>query len=168
MSSWFGAPQKARVARVIGGISLCLLISACASTVSRPVSESERDTTGKYDGQWNVKSVRTLSPQTFGTWRSNCTDPKLDFTFEVLAGEVKLTSNEEPQSAFVDKNGRFRMIIPSGQRVGASVSSTRNLNSEMAFVLEGRLGEDPPVGRYIRELVQLGDGCKSSLAYSKL
>ncbi len=172
MSSWFESMFSglagASKACVLSVFFLSILITACAGKVTRPVSESDRDTSGQYDGWWGVKSTRTLSPQTFGTWRSNCTDPKLDFPFEVVAGEAKITSNNVEHSAFVDKDGRFRMIFPSDERVGASVSSTRDLNSEMQFVIEGILSEEPPVGRYIRELVQLGDGCKSNLAYTKL
>ena len=157
-----------RYALGAGAVLLCLLVNGCAGTVARAVSESDRDTSGTYDGWWNVKSVETVSPQTFGNWRSNCSDPKIDFKFEVSDGMASWVNNKILRKAFVDKDGRFRMTVPAGGRIGQSVSSTRMLNSDVAFVFEGNLGEEPAIGRYTQQVVQLGDGCKSSLVYSKV
>ena len=151
-------------------IALSGTLSACAGTVLRPVSESNRNTSGAYDGVWNAKTVVTRSPQTFGNgaWRSNCSDPKLDFDFQIVDAEVTLEYNDSSHKAFVDDKGRFRITLPTGQSATASTSSTRDLNSEYNYVLEGVLGERPAKGRYTVEIAAVGDGCKSSVDYKKV
>ncbi len=160
--------MNTRTILISTSLLLSIVLSGCAGTVLRAVSESDRDTTGKYSGWWNAKSVETRSTQTFGTWRSNCSDPGLDFPFEVVDGELTLTANDVSRSAFVDKDGRFRITIPTGRETSAAVSSTRNLKSDTSLVLEGDLGDTPPVGRFTVVIVQLGDGCKSTVAFTKL
>lgn len=155
-------------AGLIAGIAFSVIVSGCAGTVVRPVSEEDRDTSGKYSGWWNARTVETRSPQTFGDWRSNCSDPKVDFAFEVADGQIQLKRGNLSRSAYVDGDGRFRVTFPTEGQSNADVSSTRILKSDTALVLEGVLGDEPPVGRFTVEIVQLGNGCRSSVAFKKL
>ena len=160
--------NKAGMLTWVAAVTLCVMISGCAGTVLRPVSEADRDTTGKYNGWWNAKTVDTVSSQRFGNWRSNCSDPGLDFSFQVADSQINMNSNDVTRSAYIDKDGRFRITFPTGQKTRESASSTRLLSSDTVLVLEGVLGDEPPVGRYTIEIVQLGNGCKSTVAYTKL
>ena len=160
--------KKAGMLTWVAGVTLCVMISGCAGTVFRPVSEADRDTSGKYNGWWNAKTVETASTQRFGNWRSNCSDPGMDFAFEVADSQININSNDVTRSAYVDNDGRFRITFPTGQKTRASESSAQLLSSDTALVLEGVLGDEPPVGRYTIEIVQLGTGCKSTVAFTKL
>ena len=53
-------------------LTLFVLLQGCASTVLRPVSEKNKDTTGTYDGRWIGTVTSTSRQQRYGDTIFTC------------------------------------------------------------------------------------------------
>lgn len=145
-----------------------LLLSAC-STNFATVDESQRDTTGTYDGAWEGVTVKTRSPQQFGDWRAQCADPEIDVVFTINRGKLSLQGEDEVHHAYVDANGRFRVVIPTVHRAQESAASEAGLNSNVKLFIVGNLGSKQPSGKFIVGIAEFAyNGCTSSMTFSRL
>lgn len=69
---------------IASSMVLPALLNACA-TSSGVVPDSERDTSGKFDGAWIIEVLETANTQqTFGNWILNCEDMAWEFASQCL------------------------------------------------------------------------------------
>jgi len=95
---------------------------ACASTVE----ESERDTSGRFDGRWTASVEEGVTSSVrCGNWKKNCTGGDWQVRFVVDDGTVSLPLSDQAEapSAFIDPNGTFRPVVPRGAREVSSRES---------------------------------------------
>lgn len=135
-----------------------LLLGACAS----PVKESERDTSGRFDGRW-VGTVEEGIPSvvTSGNWTKRCSSGDWQFGFVVDDGTVALPLRGEAEapSAFVDSSGYFRLVVPRGDREVSSRESGSVGTSSLRWIFDGRLGEGEQVKFTVGDSKYGGAGC---------
>ena len=135
-----------------------LLLGACASAVK----ESDRDTSGRFDGRW-IGSVEEGIPSSVrsGNWQKKCTSGDWRFGFVVDDGTISLPSNGEADasSAFVDSSGAFRLVVPRGSREVTSRESGSVGASSLSWIFAGRLDEERTVRFTVGDSKYGGAGC---------
>jgi|GEM_PF-5106047 len=149
--------------------SSVLLMSACGVS---EVREADRDLSGTYDGSWvAIIDGGQRSWQSFGTWRVRCESKPTRQRFAIDQGTVTWAENLEGGrqvfTTYVSDAGDFRVEVPfsrkseKSHRDGAAFENFR-------LTYEGRLGDDPPEGRYTFGYAQFNyEGCKYKLRFER-
>jgi len=136
-----------------------IVLSACSSFST--VSDSDRDATGQFDGEWVGTFQRTASRQQLpGTWFVNCSNREgRVVVFTVKNGRMtsNLTSGEAIETN-VSKSGRFRLVVPTEREVDA------NGTSNLTWIVQGSLGKAPASGQFIEGIAEFGNqGCTTKM-----
>ena len=148
-----------------------LLMQGCASTVMKQVSESDKDTAGIYNGQWQGTALSTASKQ-YGpdNWELNCNDMagKNVGRLSVENGVAQINIFGGVQQAFVNDEGRFRFEVPMKEVAAASTGSDSSLSrGAMTFILYGSLEKQRGTMTFgIAEFSN--NGCSSKVGLKKL
>jgi len=150
---------------------IALSLQACLNAVVRPVSESAKDTTGSFDGNWLATGKSTASVQQgIGNWRLNCSSQvgRKFGPMSVKDGVASMVIRGKKGETFVSSSGKFRMEIPLTSTARASDRSDSPLSSaDRTFVLSGSLADKN--GFLTFALAGLGNtGCTSKMTYDKL
>lgn len=160
-----------RTARAALACSLicCGGLFGCASTMLKQVDQSDRDTTGTYDGLWNATVVSTVTNQPQpGGWVTRCGDRSGEDlgNFVVSNGEASLGA--ELPSTYVNESGNFRFAIPLEEVATASTRSDASItNGNMTYILHGSLKSKK--GKTTLGIAQFGNsGCTSKIKFKKL
>jgi len=139
---------------------LVALTGGCASTVG----VEERDTSGRFDGLWRVDLAKGTSQQAVSNWRFTCGDMSGEFYVEIEDGQMRIQMTDDPDSihtAYVDRNGAFRLAAPTGTTTRASGTSDLSINAgENTLILDGDLTDSEGSGRYTWGVKEFGNaGC---------
>ncbi len=152
------------------GLLVSLALQGCASTVLRQVSESDKDQTGQYDGNWKGTIKSTASTQSLGgNWTMSCADRAGTSlgTFSVNGG-VATIGESQLITAFVNQSGKFRFEIPIAEVAAASGTSDATIsNGKMTILLYGSL--ENGTGKYTQGIAEFANnGCTSKVAYERV
>ncbi len=153
------------------GLLLCVTLQGCASTALRPVSEDNKYTSSKYNGNWQSKAVRTASKQyAAGGWELTCADlAGSDLgTINVNNGVATLGNGNNISTTFVNKAGKFRFEIPTTEVAAAHGTSDFSLNNtQMKVILHGSLKKES--GKLTFAIAEFGhNGCTTKVAFNKV
>lgn len=105
-----------------------LLQAACVSNVSSATKESNKDSTGAYDGQWIAKVQRSAGQQAMpGNWIANCSGEAWEFPIKVEDGIAYLWLDIAKTNTFVSSTGDFRFDIPLSHQAQAKPGSDKEI-----------------------------------------
>ncbi len=132
--------RKMKIASVL---LLSIFIASCASAFSSGVKEKNKDTTGKYDGLWTVEVQKAAGVQYVGKWHMTCGDMRQTFKTNVNNGIMNLGTDSNKTTAFVSKDGDFKLVLPlSGDAQASMGSGTAMANGDRKLILSGTLSPD--------------------------
>jgi hypothetical protein len=153
-------------------VGLALLVQGCSTFVLRPVSESNKDTSGSYDGRWSAKIVSTASSQHgSGGWTLSCPDRAgTDLgIISVANGTASIQAGPEDNTrAYVSESGKFRFEIPTEVIAAAAGTSDSSLgNGAITLIMNGSLNTGK--GLFTVGIKEFSNsGCTSKVVYTKL
>jgi len=144
------------------------LIAGCASKVG----VEQRDTTGRFDGQWRVELDKGTSKQSVSNWTFTCGDMSNTFYVRVDDGQMGIQMTEDPdsiQTAYVGTDGAFRLEAPTGTVSRASGTSDATIGAgENTLILDGNLSDTEGRGRYTMGVREFGNaGCTTRFSMRK-
>jgi len=158
--------------RIIFAPLLCiiLLLQACGSTA---VKDSNRDSTGKYDGRWSLNVKKMPGLQYVQNWNVSCEAKAYSMDMAVRDGQVYLkvrSDSDELQTTNIDSSGNFMFVIPLRNRATASVNSTSAIVAgDRRLIIKGDLGKSTPTGNLTLGIKQFGwQGCRTALGFEKI
>ena len=163
--------RKSTSRSLVPALFTALLLQGCASTVMKQVSESDRDTSGIYNGKWRGTALSTASKQ-YGpeNWELSCNDMagKNVGRLSVENGVAQIHIFGGVHHAFVNDEGRFRFEVPMKEVAAASTRSDSSLSrGAMTFILYGSLEEQRGTMTFgIAEFAN--NGCSSRVGLKKL
>ncbi len=156
------------LARTCAALAAGFVISACAT--SGLVPDSERDTSGAYDGQWLVEVLDTPNTrQTFGRWILNCEGMAWQFPVVVSNGEISATIDGILSTANVDSDGNFLLVAAtvaaSSEKAGSAASIQQG---EITLFISGDLDGEQPSGTFRSGVKQFANnGCRTKARFIK-
>ena len=160
--------QSARAALIC--VLLCSgSLLGCASTVITKVDQSDRDTTGTFDGVWNAKVVNTTTNQPLpGGWKVTCTDRTGENLGNFLVADGEASLGKDLPGAYVSSKGNFRFVVPMTEIATASTRSDSSItNGKTTYFLYGSL--ESGKGTTLLGVAQFGNsGCRSKVAFKKV
>ncbi|MEM7259160.1 MAG: hypothetical protein AAF404_17420 [Pseudomonadota bacterium] len=151
------------------GLSILLFVG-CASVPLVPVAESDKDSSGSYDGRWlgtitntpsTQQSIGTVSYMRCGDRSGQVVGPLM-----VKDGTFRLNYRGENVTTYVNSHGGFKAVVPvkMGQFYGGGASF---VSKKDTILVSGSL--DSKKGTFRISTVDLGGaGCASSLSFKKL
>lgn len=143
-------------------------LTSCVSNISSQVKESNKDTTGAFDGTWiaNVQKSPARQPMP-GNWIANCDGSEWNFRVFVSDGVAKSNITGPNESTFVSTSGDFRFDIPQENEAKARGGSEGTLSrTEQTMVIYGNLKDAK--GRYTFAVAQFGNnGCTAVIEFEK-
>jgi hypothetical protein len=140
-------------------------LTGCAGAVPRAVAEADRDTTGRFDGEWLVRVDATRNKQEIQRWVMSCQTDAYILPMLVRSGKASINigdaQSHETYQAWVDDKGRFRMSIPTDASAHESgTSDDKIIAGEITIILRGILGGNKQVGYVTNGIRQFGNnGC---------
>ena len=167
-------PKVRRTLLVVAVASLAVL-AGCAGTVSRPVAESARDTSGRHDGLWTATVKSPGGRQNIERWVFDCGAQDFAVPLSVDDGRIFVRSGiwqeatrDEP--VYIDESGRFRMEIPSENVARAGPGSDSQMSDgRVTYILQGRLDEEEPRGLFVYGVRQFVDrGCTYRVDFARV
>ena len=143
----------------------------CAGTVSKPVLEADKDPSFQYDGVYLATVEHKGGIQYIENWEFNCQPQDFEFQFAVNQSVVDMGADKSgtQQTGFVDKNGRFRVPIPTDDAIKASGRSDSTINDgQVTLILQGELKGDKPFGYFVHGIKQFNNkGCSYRMDFQK-
>jgi hypothetical protein len=148
------------------------MAAGCSSVVVKPVSESNKDTDGTFDGRWLTTVTNTPGKQNGpGNWQFTCadqTDERLGIV-TIDDGKAIFSWDQDGKSpAFVSDSGKFRFEIPTGIIASAGGTSDSQIsNGDMTALIYGSLQSGK--GKYTLGVAEFGNaGCTSAVKFEKM
>lgn len=149
-------------------IFCALLLTSCVSNISSQVKESDKDTTGAFDGTWiaNVQKSPARQPMP-GNWIANCDGSEWNFRLFIADGVAQSNITGPDESTFVSSSGDFRFDVPQEIEAKARVGSEGTLSlNKQTMVIYGNLKNAK--GRYTFAVAQFGNnGCTAIIEFEK-
>ena len=146
-----------------------LLLQGCLSTlVTKPISESSRDTSGTFDGQW-AGTIESTAGQQYGpgNWTFTCDDRSGDRfgPISVKDGKATMPMADKMNETFVNSEGQFRFEVPIDTEATAGGTSDSSINDgAITLILIGSLSSQ--TGSFTIGIAQFAnDGCTSAVSY---
>ncbi len=160
-----------KISTVFASLAFVLALQGCASTVLKPVAESNRDVAGSFNGSYQgIVTNTALVQQAQGNWQFNCHDitGKNVGVISVVDGIATLGEEEGTPTAFVSKNGKFRFEIPLQEVAAAAGTSDATIsNGNITIILYGSL--DKGAGSMTYGIAEFANnGCTSKVEYKKI
>lgn len=149
-------------------VLFALSLTSCVSNVSSQVKESNKDTTGTFDGTWIANVQRSPERQFMpGNWIANCNGSEWDFRITVADGVAKTNLRGATQPTFVSSNGDFRFDIPVQSEAKSSSGSARDITlAKQTQVIYGNFQKAK--GRYTFAVAEFGNnGCTAIIEFDK-
>jgi len=154
--------------KLAAAAALTLALQGCA-TVTKPVSSSDRDQSGTFDGTWSATVVNTPRTQ-YGpsNWEFTCGDQSGRSLGEITVSNGVAQTQMVDQKTFVNRDGKFRFEIPMGVVAAASGKSDATIhNGDMTFIIYGSLKEAK--GSMVYGIAEFrNNGCRSSVKFQRL
>jgi len=144
---------------------LTVALQGCAV---KPVSQSDRDQSGAFDGVWNATVVNTPRIQYGpGNWEFSCGDQTGRSLGKIMVNNGVAKTQMVDQQAYVNSSGRFKFEIPMGEVAAASGTSDSTItNGDMTFILSGSLKSEK--GSMVYGIAEFGNtGCRSSVEFKR-
>lgn len=145
-----------------------VFLTSCVSNISSQVKESDKDTTGAFDGTWiaNVQKSPARQPMP-GNWIANCDGSEWNFRLFIADGVAQSNITGPDASTFVSSSGDFRFDIPQESEAKARGGSEGTLaRTEQTMVIYGNLKNAK--GRYTFAVAQFGNnGCTAVIEFEK-
>ena len=149
-------------------IMALFLISSCSTTVLTPISDKDRDISGAYNGKWEVRQLQYKGVQTFGTDRFNCEMRARWHVLVVEDGRGTLDYRGEAYSGNINKEGKFRIEIPTTYEYKSSTGLTGQ-QPAITLIFQGSLADDKLSGMYIEGMAQLNNqGCSAPIKFQRI
>ncbi|MEM7258951.1 MAG: hypothetical protein AAF404_16360 [Pseudomonadota bacterium] len=148
------------------------LLNGCSSVVVKPVSESNKNTSGTYDGRWVATITNTAGTQYGpGNWQFTCADQtgKRVGIVSVADGKAQLSWDEDGKnSTYVGDNGKFRFEVSTGVVAAAGGTSDSSIgNGAMTLLIYGSLQSGK--GNYTAGIAEFGNaGCTSKVKFTRM
>ena len=147
------------------------LLQACVGGIGT-VALEDKDSTGRFDGIWQINVLEGASVQHAAEWRLNCSDMSHSFKVLVQDGVMRVWMHgpdEEPSTTYIAVDGRFRMSAPTGTKSVANSSSPMLGNPENTMILNGTLNRTAGKGWYVWGVREFGNhGCTSRFTSENL
>ena len=98
-----------------------------------------------------------------------CSDWSDEFEVLIANGKVSVLQGDQVASTYISSAGKFRLEIPTGYSVSASISSEAEMdNGRITLVLHGNLKHKTPQGQFVVGIAQFGNsGCRSKVKYRR-
>ncbi len=154
--------------KISGTVLAIALLAGCASAVTSPISETNKDPNGTFDGQWKANVLKSPATQYLpGNWRLSCSGKPWDFAFRVDDSLASIDYRQTKHFAYVDKAGRFRFEVPMNNNSTASGTSDISITrGERTMIINGSLKNTS--GRITFGVAEFANqGCSAKVAYSK-
>ncbi len=156
--------QRILAATIIGA---SLLLQACASG---PVKDSQRDTSGKFDGNYRMNVQKMAGLQYVENWNMNCGGKAYSVPVTVKKGQAIIGLSVQGKKSFptnIDDKGRFQLTIPLNKKASASgASATTMADGRRRLIVEGNLAKGS--GSLVVGIKQFGwQGCRANVKYVK-
>jgi len=153
---------------VLGGCVM-MLLQACATTVIRPIGESQKDQSGAFDGTWLMEAKKSAGIQYGpGNWQFNCTHQtgELGVLF-VSEGSASMTIAGKAARTFVNQSGQFRFEVPISTTAQTTSTSDSSIDrNKMTLIIAGSLEQG--AGFLTRGIEQFANnGCTTKLGYRR-
>lgn len=114
-------------------VSTLLLQTACVTNMSSPISESDKDTTGTFDGVWTAQVQRSAGLQYMpNNWQVRCNGKPREYDLMVRDGVASYRHyayKDGPivvAKAFVSQEGSFLFNIPIKVKVDSKSKAGTN------------------------------------------
>ncbi len=145
-----------------------LLLSACASGPSRPVTDAERDQSGQYAGTWNALFEAAPSRLFIHNWEVHCgKGQEFEARLVVEGGAANMLLFGKMHTTNVGKDGKFRFEVPTGGSVVGRGGSDVG-DGSVTYIVTGNLAESEPRGRWTHGVKSMGNtGCNAPVRYTK-
>lgn len=142
-----------------------ITLTACTDTVRQPLTESERDIRGVYDGRWIAHVSKPAKTQHVAQWVFTCPGEAYDLPFIVRGGRLQLADGE----TWVNRDGKFRLEVPSDRKLKESAGSGDSISrGQVTIILQGSLAGNSPSGYITAGVEQFGNnGCSSKVRYER-
>lgn len=143
-------------------------LQACIG--ARAVSETDKDTTGNFDGAWGVVGENTAGAQNIGpNIRINCNDRKGDQFGPIVVenGNVSLDQYGNVKgTGFVNSEGYFRLEIPTSSYI-VERGKSKVQGGDITMIVSGSLKKG--TGRVVFGVEKYGNaGCTTSTTFIRI
>lgn len=153
------------LSKIIISISLAglVLLSACASTIIRPIKEADRAVAGEFDGVWKLTQKALSARQSVGTRLFNCKFYNSTAIVSVKNGIGQLRYGKYRGKGNISKKGAFYIEIPTEHKFKNSLGDNDPKNG-VTYVFKGFLAKDASKGLFtIGMQAQNNTGCSTKL-----
>ena len=147
-----------------------LIVGTGACATSAVVPDSERDTSGQFDGNWLVSVLDTPNTQqAFSNWILNCEDMAWEFPVVIENGQMTTNLDGIVSTANVDGEGNFLLVAPTGSQTSESAGSAASIKrGEVTLFVSGNLTGDQPAGDYRAGVKEFANnGCRTKARFIK-
>jgi len=141
-----------------------LLLSACSSLSTKPISAEDKDTTGQYDGLWILNEKALSARQQIGNSFFRCYFNDVTQSVFVTDGVATMRRGSKSYQSNVASNGRFRIEIPSDSKFTRSSGVNANKNG-ITYIYTGKLANDNGKGLLTLGMESLNNsGCSTRVS----
>lgn len=149
--------------------SLLMTLAGCANKVARQVTDNNRDTSGRYDGQWLVHTLPAATIQNIEQWRFRCDNMEGQFTVRVEDGKLYAISDfdNRPHTTNINSKGEFRLLMPSASKVKEGARASASVyGGDVTYIVQGSLAGEKPSGYLTTGVAQFGNnGCTTGVRF---
>jgi len=151
----------------IAAICTALTLQACGSA---PVKDSDRDTSGAFDGKWLMSVDKFAGLQYIENWNFTCDNPAFANDMIIKGGKVIIKpwrNSGRSYTTNIDSKGRFKFELPLNSKASSSgASATTIANGNTKLIVSGNLRKSS--GSYMFGIQQFGwQGCRSKVNFTK-
>lgn len=140
-----------------------LLLSSCAATLLKPIKESDKDTTGEYNGTWTLTQKALAANQSVGDKLFKCTFYNSTAIIRVNNGVGQLRYGKYSGKGNISNKGAFYIEIPTEHGFKSS-SGTNSSQNAITYIFKGFLAKDASKGLYTIGMAELNNsGCSTKL-----
>jgi len=137
------------------------ILSSCASLVTPVVDENQRDTTGKYDGNWTVTISGSAGQQFSNGALFNCYGIKkkrMSFKVKDGTGTALFGRGVGMRTFYINKSGQFNASATTEDQW--TQRGAVMFKPELMLSLKGQLKAEDGSGQYvIGQKLHNGNGC---------
>jgi len=152
-----------------------ILLMSLAGCVGGPreVREGDKDSAGKFNGQWVANVKKGPDTQIVQNWRLKCRDRSGQYSFNVKDGQISTRVNwndgAKEYSSFISSEGKFLLKFPSRIMISSSTTATQvKGKEEMIVMFKGSLSGEAGKGSLVVGVPSWGNaGCSSRASYQK-
>ena len=147
-------------------IASIIALAACSSTVHK----SDRDTSAKYDGRWNLQITPANTPQRVHNWNFTCHDYSTVSRSRLVVkdGQATLVWRGWTRKTYVNTKGVFKFEYPGGRLRVSNSSGISAVNPNIKIFIRGNLDEKKGKGTLVVGFAEVGyAGCTSKVSFER-